>query len=129
MKLILPIYYTNTYKTKADKTFFVGLNWYRNAHHFEQNKVKKYFQELVAEQLSEQTYSQYRLDMHLYYKNPSSDGHNVTVIEKFVLDALQDNNVVVNDNVKNHLGTTWTVAAQDKENPRLEITIKEVNNV
>lgn len=128
MKLVLPIYYTKTFKTKPDKTFFVGLNWYRNAHHVEQNNVKKHYQELVTEQLTGEVFDQYQLTSELFYKNTACDGHNTVIIEKFLLDALQTGNAVKNDNVKHHMGTCWSVAGQDKENPRLEITIKEVSN-
>ncbi|MGD8305295.1 MAG: hypothetical protein PVF17_01455 [Ignavibacteria bacterium] len=120
----LPIYYTKHYKTKPDKTFYVGLNWFRNAYHHEINEVKKYYHSLVA------TYNNitaingpYKLKMLVYYKNPSSDGHNATIVEKFFLDAIQELNIVKQDNVKYHLGTIWEVAGQDKDNPRMEIEI------
>lgn len=129
LKFVLPVYYIKEFKTKDDKTFFVGLNWYRNAYHHEQNEVKNYYHKLVSEQYASQdvtSFKQFKLEMEFYYKNPASDGHNVTIIEKFVLDAIQELNIVPNDTVKHHLGTTWNVAGQDKLNPRIEITVVSI---
>ena len=64
----------------------------------------------------------------MYYKNPNCDGANIiSLIEKFTLDALQENGVIVNDTVKNHKGTMWEVIGQDKENPRCEIKITKID--
>ena len=122
ISITLPIYYTKHYKTKPDKTFYVGLNWFRNAYHHEINEVKKYYHSLVSTELPSID-GPYKLEIKLYYKNPVSDGHNVTIIEKFVLDALQEHNIVKQDNVKYHLGTIWEVAGQDINNPRVEIEV------
>jgi len=124
----LPIYWTQEFKTKNNKTVLVGMNWYRNAFYHAQNSMKKEFSALVADQLeSDVVPNQFRLNISLYYKNASCDGANiVALVEKFVLDALQENNVITNDNVKYHMGTTWSVIEQDKENPRCLINVSEV---
>lgn len=70
----------------------------------------------------------YKLHIKFYYKNPSCDGSNVCPLtEKAALDALQSCGIVVNDSVSYHLGTTWEVAGQDKQNPRAEIQVLPVN--
>jgi hypothetical protein len=124
-KIVLPIYWTKQFKTKKDKTVLTSLNWFRNAHYHDQNNMKKHYHSLVASQLGGiEVPQKYLLDMQLYYKNPSCDGSNiVALIEKFVLDALQEFGVVINDNVRYHVGSTWRVTAQDKNNPRCEISI------
>ena len=129
MTIVLPIYYIQEFKTKANKTHLVGMNLYRNAHHFLQNAMKKYFQELVLEQLPpvEQQLKQFTVDYKVYYKSPVCDGSNiVALIEKFYLDAIKTHGLISDDNVNYHLGSTWSVAGQDKENPRIEIAIKEI---
>lgn len=129
MTITLPIYYVQEFKTKNDKTIMVGMSWYRSCKvYYLLNQVKQYYHTLVIDQLdSTKIPSQYTLHLDIYYKNPSSDGSNIAAImEKFTLDALQEHGTVVNDNVKYHLGSTWTIAGQDKDNPRCEITIKEV---
>ena len=129
MPVVLPIYYIQEFKTKANKTHLVGMNLYRNAHHFLQNAMKKHFQELVLEQLPsvEQQLKQFTVDYKVYYKSPVCDGSNiVALIEKFYLDAIKTHGLISDDNVNYHLGSTWSVAGQDKENPRIEIAIKEI---
>lgn len=129
MTVVLPIYYIQEFKTKANKTHLVGMNLYRNAHHFLQNAMKKHFQELVLEQLPsvEQQLKQFTVNYKIYYKSPVCDGSNiVALIEKFYLDAIKTHGLISDDNVNYHLGSTWSVAGQDKENPRIEIAIKEI---
>lgn len=127
--IILPIYYTKTYKTKPDKTFMVGMNWFRNAVHFEQNEVKKHYHDLVTSSvLPTPTTEPFRLEIVVYYRNPASDGSNITsMFEKFILDSLQTLNVIPQDNVKYHYGTIWSVGGQDTVNPRVEIILRGVN--
>ena len=129
MTVVLPIYYIQEFKTKANKTHLVGMNLYRNAHHFLQNVMKKHFQELVLEQLPsvEQKLKTFTVDYKIYYKSPVCDGSNiVALIEKFYLDAIKTHGLISDDNVNYHLGSNWSVAGQDKDNPRVEITIKEI---
>ncbi len=127
--LVLPIYYTQEYKTKDDKTFLVGMNWYRNAFHHQANLVKKHYAALIEEQVSDITpiFGEYTINLRLYYKNPSCDGSNIfALMEKFTLDSLQELGLVSQDNVKYHIGTTTHVKGQDKLNPRVEVFIKGV---
>ena len=129
MTLVLPIYYIQEFKTKANKTHLVGMNLYRNAHHFLQNAMKKHFQELVLEQLTpvEQKLKTFTVNYKIYYKSPVCDGSNiVALIEKFYLDAIKTHGLISDDNVNYHVGSTWVVLGQDKENPRIEIAIKEI---
>lgn len=129
MTVILPIYYTQEFKTKANKTSLVGMNLYRNAHHFLQNNMKKYFQDLVIEQLPPvvEVVQQFTVTYKLYYKSPVCDASNVVaLIEKFYLDAIKEHGLIVDDNVNYHISSSWRVIAQDKTNPRIEVTIKEL---
>lgn len=125
--LTIPVYYTQKFKTKNDKTFLVSLNWFRNAHHFEQNKVKAYFHGLIKEQLENtdlKISDQYKVKYKYYYKNSTSDLANVTpMCSKWLNDVLQEMGIVQNDNVKYLIEETHQVAGQDKLNPRCEIEI------
>lgn len=124
--LVLPIYWQQSQK----KLVLVSMNAYRNWHYHTSNKFKQEFAELVTSQLSSCTIaSPYELEMKLYYKNSNCDGSNiVALVEKVLLDALQKANIIDKDSVKHHLGTTWAVVAQDKVNPRCEITIRNIND-
>lgn len=129
MKVVLPIYYVQEFKTKPNKTSLVGMNLYRNAHHFLQNNMKKYFQDLIIEQLPAVDTPLQTFTVHytLYYKSPVCDGSNIiALIEKFYLDAIKAHGLISDDNINFHKGSTWVVAEQDKVNPRVEITIKEL---
>ena len=129
MTIVLPIYYIQEFKTKANKTHLVGMNLYRNAHHFLQNAMKKHFQELVLEQLPsvEQQLKQFTVNYKVYYKSPVCDGSNiVALIEKFYLDAIKTHGLISDDNVNYHVGSAWSVAGKDAINPRVEIAIKEI---
>lgn len=129
LNLVLPIYWTNHKKTKSSTIHMVGLNFYRNAFYHVQNKMKQDFHELVHNQLKDAKPIEgaYTLHTKLYYKNPSCDGRNIVpMVEKFTLDALQDLNLISNDNVKLDIGGSWEVSGQDKENPRVEITIQPI---
>jgi hypothetical protein len=115
--IVLPIYWQKS----SSKTILVSLNWYRNAFYHEQNNLKQYYHQLVGEQLEgiSPISGPFQLDLSLYYKNPNCDGSNIaSMMEKVVLDALQEHQIIINDNVKYHLGSTWRISAQDKTNPR-----------
>ena len=126
IELTLPIYYTQEYATKPSKTTLLGMNAYRNWHHFTQNKAKIWFSEIVTSLLpsNPETFTKFHMTYELYYKSTACDGSNViALIEKFTLDSLKANGVIIDDSIKYHLGSTWDVIEQDKDNPRVVITI------
>ena len=125
--IVLPIYWNQS----SSKTVLVSLNQFRNWHYHTSNRFKQEFHQLVGNQLNgiAPITGAFSLDLSIYYKNPSCDGSNIaSMMEKIVLDALQQHNIITNDNVKFHLGSTWSIAGQDKTSPRAEITLtpKEV---
>lgn len=128
IKIVLPIYMKTSKKKKKEQ--LVGLNWYRNAHYQTKDKVKKHYHKLVSEQLSgiKQAFErEIRVKYQLFYKNPNSDLMNVvSVLDKFLLDALQECNVISNDNMKKYIACNAEVAGKDIENPRLICIIDEV---
>ena len=127
----MPIYWAEKFKTKPDKVHLIGMNFYRNAHHFTQNKLKQELEQNLKESFNESfdtITSTYKVYYTLYYKNPTCDGSNIiALIEKIFLDFIQSIGLVSNDNVKFHLGSEWSIGGIDKTNPRVEITIKEYN--
>ena len=129
MTITLPIYYTEQFKTKPDKTSLVGINLYRNAHYHLQNKLKQHYHQLVHEQIIESTsFNQFTIEYKLFYKSPVCDASNIiAIIEKFTLDALKLGGVIPDDNVNYHKSSSWVAQQQDRDNPRVEITIKELS--
>jgi len=127
----MPIYWTEKFKTKPDKVHLIGMNFFRNAHHFIQNKLKQDLEQYLKDSFNgslDIITSTYKVHYTLYYKNPACDGSNIIALsEKIFLDFAQSVNLITNDNVKYHLGSSWSIGGIDKENPRVEITIKEYN--
>lgn len=107
----------------------MSLNWYGNIHYQARNNVKRYFHERVGKVVSnkESISSPFKTHFKLYYKNKKCDADNViAVVSKFLLDALQEHGIIEEDNVQHYLTSTWEVVEQDRDNPRMEVIIKEM---
>jgi len=125
--ITLPIYYTQDYKTKKSKTFLVGLNWYRNAHHRFSNIVKIHYHELVLQAIGDNKFKKIKLLYRVYVGRKNIDGSNIrSVIEKFFLDGLVESGAIQDDSIEYVVGDSSEYYI-DKENPRIEITIIEIN--
>lgn len=128
IKIKVPIYYTQNFKTKKDKKFLVGLNWFRNAHYLVNNQVKKHYHDLVIDQILRgyngiKLHGKVSVHYDVFVKTHNTDGPNVrSVIEKYVLDGLVKAGVIEEDNVK-ILVADSSCYYIDKEDPRVEITV------
>ena len=108
----------------------LSLNWFRNCNPFTLNTAKQELEQELIKQFENvgPVLGTYKVEYNLYYKNPSSDGSNIiALVEKSFLDGAQKAGLLKEDNVKHHKGSSWSVIAQDKDNPRCEISIKEFN--
>lgn len=127
----LPVYYIREYKTKPDKRIFIGMNWYRNAFHIDQNLVKVHMRDKLLPQLKDLNpiTSHYQVTYVYHFKSPVSDLGNVaTMASKWLNDTLQEKGIVVNDNVKYLKSEQFLVGPQNKEDPHIKIFIKEFKN-
>lgn len=123
IKITLPIYYEIQYKTKKNKKILVWLNWYRNAFHILSNQVKKYYHNLVKEQIKIKINKIKEVKYTVYIKRKNTDFHNIrSIIEKFFLDWLVVNWIIADDSF-DYIQKTSSEAFIDKQNPRIEITI------
>lgn len=128
--IMLPVYYTQIFKTKKDKTFLVGMNWYRTAHYHILNEVKVYFTDNILDILrtmdAKPIEGAYELAIIYHYKNMTSDLGNVcSIASKHANDAFEKYGLVQNDNVKFCKKEAYYVGDHDKENPRVEIFIRK----
>lgn len=126
MKLILPIYYTHIVK-RQPSTILVGLNKYERMHHQPRNKMKQFYYALIRSKLALKPLKG-KIATHytLYYKNKTCDAPNVVaVIDKILMDALQNYNIIEEDNVQTYISSSWCVGGIDKDNPRIEVEICE----
>ena len=125
-KITLPIYYDQEFKTKPSKRFLVGMNWYRNAHYLLSNKVKDHYHDLVKEAIQDIKFEKVSLEYTVYVSRKNTDGHNIrSVIEKFFLDGLVSAGALPDDSIDYVVGDSSKYLL-DKDNPRVEIIIKEI---
>lgn len=113
-----------------DKTISLSLNWYRNAHHFEQNDVKVKFKDAVAEALmlsglskSKKLPHPLKFTYRYFFKRKCDTGNFHTIIEKFFLDALVEFEMLPEDNCEIVSGGDYEFGGYDRQNPRVEISI------
>jgi len=123
LQLTLPIY------GGKRKVFMVGMNWYSTTHYRTRNTIKKYYHERVGKDLPKGVKISSPLTTHyrLFYKNKRSDAPNIiAVVDKFLMDALQEHGVIDEDNVQHYVRSSWEVVEQDRDKPRVEVEIKEI---
>lgn len=123
LKVTCPIYYG------VRKKYMLGLNWLQDAHYRARNLVKQQFTDNVGKVVPKDVKLKSPVATHykVYYKNKKSDAGNiVAVTEKFLMDALQVHGIIVEDNVQHYIKSSWEVIEQDRDNPRIEVTIKEL---
>jgi Holliday junction resolvase RusA-like endonuclease len=119
--LTLPIYFGTR------KKYLIGMNWYGTTHYRTRNKVKQEFHGMIDKVVSKiKLKSPIKTHYKLYYKNKLSDADNIiSVIDKFLMDALQESGTIINDNVQHYVQSSWEVISQDRDNPRVEVIIEE----
>ncbi len=140
MKIILPLSVNIPRKTKEDKVFILNLNIYRNSHHFTLNAAKIIWKENLRLALYEgnrpapdKAMDNIKPPFHFTYTIYQSSGRafdvsNVcSIIDKFTADALQEFGIIPNDNYKYIPIITYRFGGVDKENPRAELEIREIN--
>ena len=123
IKLSLPFYIGVRVKK------MLGMNWYAEVGRYQRAKVKRDYHVIVGKTLPDGAKLQCPIRTHykVYYKNPVSDACNIiAVIDKFLMDALQEYGVISDDTVKHYVQSSWEVVGQDKDNPRIEVTIEEI---
>lgn len=119
-------------KTKKDKQIPINLNWYRNAQHFESNQAKKQFLEDVRDQLEGKRLQTPVTVCYQVFKPTRRrlDKMNVVAItSKFLLDALSELGVWVDDN-DDYVKTEIILPTEhDKDNARVEVTLKTIKEI
>lgn len=130
LKIITPFRQKVPMKRVPDKLYPINMNNYRNWHPMVENKVKDQFTKDLADQL-EGIEIEYPVEVTYQVFKPTKkrlDKMNVvSITSKYALDAISfygcwpdDNDEVVKDE---HIKPTEL----DRDNPRVEITIKTVN--
>ena len=101
-------------------------------HYREYHKMKKYYTELVVLCIKKARLKKCdcQIDIHVtwYCPNKRKDKDNIIAGIKFILDGLQGAGIIKNDNWK-HIGDIKHRLIVDVENPRIEVELKEVQDV
>jgi len=129
IKFITPYALVLPRKTGKDKKISINLNTYRNLHFQVNNQCKKMYKELMRGQLEnriidtpvEVTYQVFKPSKR------SLDKMNVvSIASKYFLDAVTEYGCWDDDNDDNVKTETILPTELDRDNPRIEITIKTI---
>jgi Holliday junction resolvase RusA-like endonuclease len=124
-KFTLPLY-------GIAKKSALNVNWYRNAHHHVSNAAKKKFKKEIQPQLDkfDKFTPPIRIKYTYYAKmnnNPDLDNF-VGTVKKFFQDALSESGLIPDDNVKYIIANSEYYGGIDRDNPRVEVEVIEVEN-
>lgn len=115
---------------RKKKNFYLNLNKYKQWHFQESNQLKKLFKIAVAKDIRqlEPLETQCRIIYTIYYPNKRAfDIDNVgAVVSKFNNDALTEFGILVDDNYNYIPEIVFRFGGIDKENPRCDVTIEEI---
>lgn len=128
-KIISPLHVIIPRKTKKDRRIALNMNVYRNLHHSVNGQAKKLYLELIREQL-EGLHIQTPVEITYKVFKPTKrilDKMNVvSVVSKFLLDAITELGCWEDDN-DNFVKTETILPTEiDRSNPRVEVLIKEI---
>lgn len=128
-KIVSPLYVLVPRRLKKDRKIALNLNIYRNLHHSVNGLAKKVYTEMMREQLQnlniktpvEITYQVFKPTKRILDKM-----NVVSVVSKFLLDAITSYDCWEDDN-DNFVKTETILPTEiDRSNPRVEIFIKEI---
>lgn len=116
-------------KISKNKYFILNLNNYRNAHYRVLTSAKRTFTDYILDlDVPFTPFTKCRLHYKYYpASNRSYDSMNVvSIVDKFVCDALIKKGVIRDDNYKIVEFPTFTPMPVDRDNPRMEIEIERL---
>lgn len=114
---------------RKKKTFYLNLNAYKQWHFQESNQLKKLFKIKTLATIRElKPVDKAEITYKVYYPTAREfDLDNIgSVISKFTNDVLTEVGIIEDDNYKILTKITFVFGGIDKENPRCEVTLKEV---
>ncbi len=115
--------------TLGKKRHSCNLNQYRQAHYRVTNALKKEFKEIITDDVLDlPVMEQVKIHYIIHYENKRLfDIDNImSVISKYAQDALVELGRLPDDNYQHIIQITGTVGVINKENPHIEMRIKEI---
>ncbi len=112
------------------RKFILNLNTYRNTHFHVLNKAKVVYKSLITSQIEALSlYTRVKI-IYTYYpktKRRTDLGNVLSVHQKFFEDAFVEGKKIEDDDYLHIIGSIQRFGEVDKEDPRVEIVIIEVN--
>ena len=130
IKFTSPLFVTLPRKTKKDKRVSLNLNTYRNLHYLVNNQAKKVYKEVISKQLKGIRFDNpIEITFNLYKASERRiDRANVlSIVEKYFCDAMTELGVIEDDNDNFITSTHYYSGGKDKDNPRVDIEITEID--
>ena len=128
-KIISPLFVYLPRKTISDKKFILNLNNYRNTHYQSLNQAKVVYKEFIATQvllLPEMMLISTHMTLYPKTQRRTDVPNVISIHEKFFMDALVELGKLPDDDYYHHITGSWSFGGVDKDNPRVEIEIREV---
>jgi hypothetical protein len=130
----IPAYFVQEFKTKKNKKWLTGMNWYRNSHFAIQNTVKAHYAELIKEKITDIELSEpllsYEVTYTYNYKNVNSDMPNVTALaSKFCNDVFQEVGLVTNDNVQHLCAEHHYTGTRNTKDPHVHVVLQTFRGI
>lgn len=128
-KIISPLHIDLPRVKTKDKRIYLNLNTYRNLHYLVNNNVKIAYLEAIREQIEGkviQTPVEITYRVLKGSKRRLDKMNVVSVVSKYLLDALTELKCWTDDNDEFIKTETILPTEIDKENPRVEIIIKSI---
>ena len=129
-RITAPLFVLLPRKTKPPKKQILNLNNYRNWHYIANNQTKQAFKDALRLQLEGKIFTTPIKIEFAYYKptNRKSDRSNVlSIVEKFLCDAMVEFGCIPDDSDEYIESCHYYGGSIDKENPRVDIAVIEVN--
>lgn len=125
----VPLFVMIPRKTMPDKKYIINLNYYRNWMGIVNNNIKKGYKELVLPQVQGLSFNNIEVTLTLFKatKRKTDRANVLSIHEKFFCDALVEAGCLPDDNDSHLVATHYYSGGLDRDNPRVEIAIKEVS--
>lgn len=117
-------------RISATRGFSLNLNIYRNSHYQILNKAKKSYKSIMTHQmLNSKSYRKCYIEYKLFPKTKRlcDIGNILSIHDKFFCDAMVDLGKLVDDNYKIVPKIFYCMGEVDKDNPRVEIIVTEID--
>lgn len=124
--------YADIYKPKKKETdrYYYNLNQYRNWHYQVNNKLKKIYKDAAQPFLEGLSFSKpIELTFTLWKRDKRriDRANPLCIHEKFFCDALVESGCMPDDNDEFIVATHYYTGGIDRDNPRVDILISEVD--